>query len=434
MSDNPFGADMPGFDPAALGRMLTEMGQMLSGMGQAATSGPGGPVNYDVAKQIARQQLGASVEPVSPGVATAIADAAHLAELWLDAATTLPAGATKTAAWTPNDWIENTLETWKRLCDPVAQQVASTWTSSLPEETRQLAGPMLAMLTQMGGYAFGSQLGQALGQLAQEVLTSTDIGLPLGPAGTAALLPKAIASFSQGLEQPEREVLVFIAAREAAHQRLFHHVPWLRQQLLGAVEDYARGIKMDFSALEAAAADIDPSALTDPSKLEELLQRSAVEPQTTPEQQQALERLETMLALIEGWVETVVGEALGDRLPGVGALTETQRRRRATGGPAEQTFGTLIGLELRPRKLREAAALWQALTAEAGIDARDNIWSHPDLLPDSSHLDDPAEFVTSVVTGGGSAFDDPIAQLERLQRAEAEQRKEEQGDDTDRGM
>src|SRR4029079_12789298 len=100
-----------------------------------------------------------------------------------------------------------------------------------------------------------------------------------------------------------------------------------------------------------------------------------------PEQKQALDRLETLLALIEGWVQVVVAAAVGDRLPGAGALAETLRRRRATGGPAEQTFATLVGLELRPRKLREAATLWQRLTDDAGIDARDGVWAHPDLLP-----------------------------------------------------
>lgn len=431
--NNPFGPDMTGFDPAELGRMLTQFGQMLSGASQApGPSGGGGPVNYDVAKQVARQQLGSTVTPVSPSSATAITDAAHLAELWLDAATTLPAGASKTVAWTANDWIENTLDTWKRLCDPVAQQIAGMWTANLPEEARQSAGPMLGVLGQMGGYAFGSQLGQALGQLAKEVLTSADIGLPLGPHGVAALLPAAISEFSAGLEQPDREILVFLAAREAAHQRLFHHVPWLRQRVLGAVEDYARGIKMDFSAIEQAAQNIDPMSLNDPSKLEELLQQSAFEPQTTPEQQQALGRLETMLALIEGWVETVVTEALGERLPGVAALSETLRRRRATGGPAEQTFATLVGLELRPRKVREAAALWRRLTDDAGIDARDGIWSHPDLLPDSSDLDAPAAFIDGVLGGGTSAFDDPIAQLEETEARERAQQEnvDDKDDDT----
>ncbi|WP_024799719.1 zinc-dependent metalloprotease [Nocardia sp. BMG51109] len=434
-ANNPFafgigGPGAGGFDPSQLGQMLTSLGQMFSTMGQPGSES-GGPVNYDIAKRLARQQLGSSVEPVTPGTQRAVADAAHLAELWLDAVTTLPAGASKTVAWTPNDWIEETLPTWRRLCDPVAQQVSGMWTSTLPEEAREFAAPMIGMLGQMGGMAFGSQLGQALGQLAKEVLTSTDIGLPLGPDGTAALLPEAITEFSKGLERPESEILVYLAAREAAHQRLFGHVPWLRQQVLGAVEDYARGIRMDFSAIEEAAQNIDPSSLTDPSKLEELLSQGTFEPQTTPEQKAALERLETLLALIEGWVQVVVTDAVGDRLPGAGALSETLRRRRATGGPAEQTFATLVGLELRPRKLREAAALWRRLTTDAGVQARDAVWAHPDLLPSSEDLDNPAGFIDGVIGGGTDAFDDPLAQLAETEARERAEGRKAQGKNTE---
>ncbi|MEV0946101.1 zinc-dependent metalloprotease [Rhodococcus sp. NPDC049939] len=436
--DFGFGAGGPaggGFDPAALGQMLTQFGQMLSGMGASMGSGEqSGPVNYELAKKLARQQLG-SVAPVTKGSSEAIADASRLAELWLDAATTLPAGASKTVAWTPNDWLDNTLDTWKRLCDPVAEKVSGMWVQGLPEEARQMAGPMLGMMSQMGGLAFGSQLGQALGQLSKEVLTSTDIGLPLGPAGTGALLPAAVGKFSKGLEQPDREILVFLAAREAAYQRLYTHVPWLRQRLLATVEEFARGITMDFSAIEDMAKGLDPSVLGDPAQLEKILQQGAFEPQTTPEQKQALERLEALLALIEGWVEVVVASALNDRLPGVAALSETLRRRRATGGPAEQTFGTLVGLELRPRKVREAAQLWNRLTSESTIDTRDNVWAHPDLLPDSSDLDNPDAFVDRVLggTGDGGNFDDPMAQLEATEareRAEEAERGEDRDDES----
>lgn len=430
-SDSPFGAQ--GFDPAQFGQMLSQFGQMLAGMGSAMGTGGSGPVNYEIAAKLARQQIG-SVTPVSAGTADAVRDASRLAELWLDAATTLPAGATKTVAWTPVEWLENTLDTWKRLCDPIAEQVNGMMLQGLPEEARAMAGPMMGMFSQMGGVAFGSQLGQALGQLSKEVLTSTDIGLPLGPAGTAALLPAAIETFGEGLEEPAQEILVFVAAREAAHQRLYSHVPWLRQRLLAIVEEYARGIRMDMSSIEDLAQGLDPSALSDPSKLEEILKQGAFEPQTTPEQIAALERLETMLALVEGWVETVVIDALGDRLPGVAALSETLRRRRATGGPAEQTFATLVGLELRPRKLREAAALWRKLTTDAGMDARDRVWEHPDLLPDASDLDNSAAFVDRVIGGGTGVFEDPIAQLrETMEREQAERDQPDQDTDDDSG-
>ena len=91
------------------------------------------------------------------------------------------------------------------------------------------------------------------------------------------------------------------------------------------------------------------------------------------------------------------------------------RRRRATGGPAEQTFGTLVGLELRPRKMREAAVLWQRLTDAAGIDARDAVWAHPDLLPTSADLDEPAAFIDRVIGGdvGNLDIDAAIAEFEK---------------------
>src|SRR6185312_10769472 len=125
--------------------------------------------------------------------------------------------------------------------------------------------------------------------------------------------------------------------------------------------------------------------------IEEAMQSGMFEQQTTPAQQVALARLETLLALIEGWVDAVVADAVGDRLPGAAALRETLRRRRASGGPAEQTFATIVGLE--PRQLRNAAELWRLLGEQRGTAGRDALWAHPDLIPSADDLDDPAAFV-----------------------------------------
>nr|MCH9720800.1 zinc-dependent metalloprotease [Actinomycetes bacterium] len=222
--------------------------------------------------------------------------------------------------------------------------------------------------------------------------------------------------------QPRSEILTFLGAREAAHHRLFAGVPWLSSQLLGAVEAYAKGMKIDMSGIEQLSAGFDPSALSDPSKMEELLSQGMFEPKATPEQTAALERLETLLALVEGWVQTVVTAALGDRIPGTAALSEMLRRRRATAGPAEQTFATLVGLELRPRKMREAAVLWQRLTEAVGIDARDAVWAHPDLLPSTDDLDEPAGFIDRVIGGDISSADVDalIAEIEKDTRDSGE--------------
>ncbi|HVU91045.1 MAG TPA: zinc-dependent metalloprotease, partial [Jatrophihabitans sp.] len=308
-----------------------------------------------------------------------------------------------------------TLPTWKTLVEPVATKVVDAFGSGLtgipglpglpgmpgfgesdvdpaelPAQMQQMAGPLMSMMRQMGGVMFGGQVGQALGALSREVVSSTDVGLPLAGVGAAALLPTGIAEFGAGLELPPDEVRLFVALREAACHRLFAGVPWLRGRVFAAIEDYARGITIDVSHMQEAMGSIDP---TNPEALQEALAGGLFEPQDTPAQQAALLRLETLLALIEGWIDDVVAQAAEGRLSGADALAETVRRRRAAGGPAEQTFGALIGLELRPRRMREAAQLWRLLRQQRGVDGRDALWEHPDLLPTAEDLADPAAFV-----------------------------------------
>jgi putative hydrolase len=405
-----------GFDVSQLGQMLTQLGQMLS---QAQSSGDGGPVNYDLAAQMATQQLAGTTSSLTGAQRAAVSDAVKLAELWLDPATEFPAGATEAKGWSATEWVHASMPTWKRLCDPVARRMASAWTDALPEDVRAAAGPMMAMLGQMGGLAFGTQLGQGLAQLGAEVLTSTEIGIPVGPDRVAALLPENVEKFGRDLDVPASEVLIFLAAREAAHHRLFTHVHWLKERLLSTVEEYARGITIDSSRLEELARGIDPS---NPMAIQEAMGSGMFEPEDTPAQKAALARLETLLALVEGWVDAVVAEAVGERLPGATALRETLRRRRASGGPAEQTFATVVGLELRPRRLRDAAELWRLLGEQRGTAGRDALWAHPDLVPSADDLDDTAAFVARDEVG------DPIAELEKLAREESAADEEPDGD------
>ncbi|NGO77515.1 zinc-dependent metalloprotease [Streptomyces sp. YC504] len=399
--DNPFAAMFGSMNPNDLGAAFQQLGQMLSY--------EGGPVNWDMAKQIARQTVsqgtadGTKDASVGTAERAAVEEAVRLADLWLDGVTSLPSGANTAVAWSRAEWVEATIPVWQELVDPVAERVGAAMGDVLPEEMQAMAGPLIGMMRSMGGAMFGQQIGQAVGVLAGEVVGSTDIGLPLGPAGKAALLPVNIQAFGKDLGIDQNEVRLYLALREAAHQRLFAHVPWLRSHLFGAVEGYARGIKVDTSKLEDVVGQFDPS---NPEELQNALQQGMFQPQDTPEQKAALARLETALALVEGWVDAVVYEAAKDRLTSASALRETLRRRRASGGPAEQTFATLIGLELRPRRLRDAARLWASLTDARGLDGRDGLWAHPDMLPTAKDLDDPDGFVHRGDQGPDSASDD----------------------------
>src|SRR3954467_4595914 len=388
MSDVPFGFGLPDRDPerrepqpdpadpfglgalfggvAGGGSPEDVLGKMpLFAELQKLMNWSGGPVNWDLARQGAISQLAVGHQPTSQAEQTAVAEALRLADLWLDQVTELPSGIERTAAWSRVDWVEKTLPAWGELIDPLAEKVVAAMTSALPQEAAMSLGPIAGIMGRMGGVMFGAQVGQAPGKPADEVVPSPDVGLPLAPAGTGVLVPQNVAEFAAGLDRPADEVRLFLALREAASQRLFAHVPWLRQQLIDAVHAYARGINVDREAIERGITEamggmeggIDPS---DPEAIQRLLGSGVLEPEETPEQQMALRRLEPLLARVGGGVDRVVAAAAADRLPGHSALAETMRRRRASGGPAEQTFATLVGLELRPRRLQDAATVWAA--------------------------------------------------------------------------
>ncbi len=399
----------------------------LMGQMQAMMAPYDGPVNWTLATDIARRTCAQEPDP-SPdrNDQTRVADAMRLADHWLDDATVLPSGVTTTAAWSRAEWIEQTTEVWRVLVEPVAEHVVGAMGNAMPEEAKAMAGPLIGMIGKAGGAMFGSQVGAALGGLAGEVLTASDIGLPLGPAGKAALVPHNIAEFAEGLDVSEDDVLLYLSLREAAHQRLFAHVPWLRQHLISAVEDFGRGVTIDISGIEQAMGQLDP---TNMEAIQEALQGGLFEPQQTPEQKAALVRLETTLALVEGWVDEVVGQATAERMPAAAKMQEAIRRRRAAGGPAEETFAALVGLELRPRRLRDASTLWGSLRSRQGQEARDAVWAHPDLLPTAADLDDPLGFredLPEVAELSDEDFDKAIGEL--LDRESGDDRRR-QGDD-----
>ena len=413
---NPFGA-FGGANGGGLGDMLNQFGQMLSGMGSSMNSPENsGPVNYDMAKRIALQQISQS-KTVSADDTKAVEESVRLAELWLDDATYLPTASGTAKAWDSKQWLEETMPAWQRMVTPVAEHMNDAQLDSMPEQAREMMGPMTKMMNQMSGMNFGMQLGHALGDLASQALTGSDFGLPIAPANTVALLPQTIQKVARELNVPGQEVLVYIAAREAARQRLFKHVPWLVERIVSSVEEYAIGLVIDTSHLEEVTRELnlesgDPQAIQDAMSK---LQGMDLSPRITSKNTAAASRLETLLALVEGWAEHVVTEALGERIPSTSKLTQAWVHRRSTGGSAENAFSKVVGIELNAPKVSEAAELWRRATVAVGAEKRDKAWDHPDFLPTAEHLDNPAAFIDSLLDEGpDEGFEEEFAKLEEM--------------------
>jgi putative hydrolase len=307
---------------------------------------------------------------------------------------------------------------WRGLVEPVASGVGTAVVAALRAQMGQigagdepveipglpegispdaLMSQMEPMLARMSGSMFGVQVGQAVGALAGDMVSGTEVGLPLVADHGIAMLPANIGAFAEGLEVDLAEVRLYLAVREAARVRLFADVAWLGPQLVAAVQSYARDISIDTEGIQSAIQSVDPA---DAEAMQAALSSSLFAPEPSPAQRSALTQLETYLALVEGWVDVVADRATKQHLPHTAALGEAVRRRRASGGPAERVFSQLVGLELRPRRLRDAANLWAALESKGGAAARDGAWAHPDVAPTAADLDDPLGFVDRFTSGG----------------------------------
>src|SRR5690625_1088404 len=391
---NQFGASGMPFDPSMMDpQMIQNMMQQFQFMMHSSEEGP---VKWDPAKQTARQTAAGQDPSVGTFAAKEIRDAIQLADSWLDQATTLEPANVPVVAWSRAEWVESTMENWQEMTEPVVTSLSEALTRAvteqlpdqLPEELKGALGNMEPMMKNLGGSMVGLQLGHAIGELAQEVLSGTHTGFPVA-GQRMAMIPVNIEEFGDGLSIEPEQIRIYLALREAARMRLYANSPWLARDLSAMVQQYAAGISIDVSAIEDAVQTLDPM---DPESMNQMFSGSMCVPEPEGAQKAAIEQLEALLALVEGWVDVVVTEA-AKPLESADALREMINRRRASGGPAEHAFGSLVGLDLRPRRLNDAAELWTTIARSEGKEYRDAIWESQLHLPTEEDLDDPEGYV-----------------------------------------
>jgi putative hydrolase len=375
-------------------------------------STPADPLPINTVRETAKKFITSKgVAPLSTRDQSVVASAYEISEIWLNEATSFPSVLSPTSVSVVNraDWIDLTISGWHRDIAPLAQGLLEAMADLLAQasqaQEQDVGGETPIPLEAIGGLLRGfiaamvaTQLGQSIGTLASTLTGAHDAALPILDPPRPVLIPENIAAWSADLEIPQSEIYLFHALRESAVARLFAHNPWLVSYIQSTITEYGRGIRIDLDAIqrqaEEAMSGFDPSQpIEGQVNLSIELNNGIFSPEESPQQKAALEKLETVLALIDGWTDDVVTTAAGDRMPNIEALRETQRRRRAASTPAQQLFATLLGLEVSPRLTREASAFWRTIREESQIESRDALWAG--ILPSADDLKDPKAFIAS---------------------------------------
>ena len=413
----PGNSDDPN-EPVDFAAMMEQMQQQIQEQfSKLGINGPGftgstEPLPKNIVRDTAKKFTTAQgSSPIGANDVSEIEQAFSIAELWLNEATFFPQSPnTGNPALARTDWVDTTLAGWQTKVEPLAIGLSAAIGELLnqaslgegditsDEQPQIPVGMISALLNSFIGSLIATQLGQAIGGLAGKVTGAHDVGLPLVESAYPTLVPQNIKEWATDLDIPMDEVRIFHALREAAVARLFAHNPWLVAYIRTAITDYGKGINIDMDAIqEQAQRAFESGNGFDPSNPESFtipLNDGIFTPQESPAQRAALTKLETVLALIDGWSEEVVALAAGDRLPNIASLQETLRRRRATSAPTQQLFSSMLGLQVSPRLAREATVFWKQVRELKDVESRDRIWSG--ILPTAEDLLTPESFMKSL--------------------------------------
>ena len=448
--------DMNGFDFAKMGEALSSLGRAIS----ANASGEG--LSPNAVREMAA--LTNDESPSASDIASGL-EALAVAQLWLDPKTDFTAPLAPAQIWSRSQWIDETLVGWCEVVAPLAESLSGAVSGAISglatgafgdafgdslggafggmqgdepenqngnplnsfgfgpatnsentgstENNSSNLNPMAGIFNQMsnamrafGGVIFATQLGETIKTTAGSVTGGADIGIPLLIKNRPALIAANCSSWGAELGIPEAELRYYLALREVAGVRLFNNVPWLREYITASIKSYSAGIKVNIEKIQEGMSGIaGTSGLdgigTSPEALNEAIANGLFTTDETPSQKSALHRLETIAALIEGWIDEVSASAALEHLPSLPALRESARRGRATGGPMQKAFAALIGLEISPRSSRDAATFFNYIATNESISQRDELWSSPELLPAIEEISNPSEF-----RKGRSATDD----------------------------
>lgn len=446
--------DMGGFDFAKMGEALSRLGRAISANATGATGATGvtgGGISPDAVREMATltNDKAPSANEISAGL-----EALAVAQLWLDPKTDFTAPVAPAQIWSRSQWIDETLVGWCEILAPLAQSLSGAVSGAISGLTKEALGdafgdslsdesgnqnsnpfssfgfgppsnsenaknddpkinpnagnsntensntenPMAGIFNQMsnamrafGGVIFATQLGETIKTTAGSVTGGADIGIPLLTNNRPALIATNCNAWGAELGIPEAELRYYLALREVAGVRLFNNVPWLREYITNAIKSYSAGIKVNIEKIQEGMAGMAGIG-TSPEALNEAIANGLFTTDETPSQKSAILRLETIAALVEGWVDEVSASAALEHLPALPALRESARRGRATGGPMQKAFAALIGLEISPRAFRDAATFFNYIATNESISQRDELWSSPESLPTIEEITNPSAF------------------------------------------
>jgi coenzyme F420 biosynthesis associated uncharacterized protein len=294
-------------------------------------------------------------------------------------------------------WIKANITGFEVVLDPLVEHMQEIGA----------APPMGSVLTAVGSRVTGMQAGLILAYLASRVLGQYELFLPPDPDVPAEDAPPGrLTLVAPNIVMVERELGVdptdfrrWVCLHEETHRTQFTSVPWLRPYVQRQMTEFLLASDLDPASILnrlRAAADAVSGAVRGGDGA------SLIEAMQSQRQREILDRLTSVMTLVEGhgdYVMDAVGPAV---VPSVEQIRAKFNARRTSGtNRLEQAIRRILGIDLKMRQYQQGAAFVRAVVSEAGMESFNRVWTSPETLPTKEEITSPRLWLERVA---GSPF------------------------------
>jgi coenzyme F420 biosynthesis associated uncharacterized protein len=287
------------------------------------------------------------------------------------------------------EWVATNVRAMRSLLDPMLKRAGEG------------LGPLRPAAQLAAGVVVTAEVGVVLGYLAQRVLGQYELVLldeavDPSPPRLLFVLPN-LGQAVQSFEAQEEEFMTWVALHEVTHAVQFSGVPWLHGHVAGLVRELLRSAELRIDTERKLRL---PTGAELKRMATALRHGDLISVVANPTERETLNRVQAVMAVIEGHAEHVMDMVAPDLLPSLPKLRAALDRRRRSQSGLSRLIGRLLGLELKLRQYEQGKYFCDAVVSAAGTEALRYVFSAPEALPTMAELVDPDAWLRRAGFGG----------------------------------
>lgn len=363
---------------------------------QRLLAGGSGPINLEIARQVAGSIAGGGSGSSDPDAGRRFAEAVRESEVLLSGYSRLTLDEpARTTVLTRSEWVSSTLEAWNWVFERLATRFTSVFdqggASGGPPEAAGMLGQVVPLL-------MGLQVGTLVGHLADDILSRFDLPIPRDDDGRLFLVARNADAVAEAYNLEKGDLIKWLALQEAARRLVLENSTWARKYFRSVVSELIDSVEIDVGDIERRMMEMQTQGM---DAMQDLAGTGALPVVSTPRHQAALERYRAFVSLFEGYATHASLAVAKEWLDGAPKIQEGMVRRATSPSEGQAALQNTLGLSFDRAMTSAGMTFCNAIVQMKGLAALNQVWMAPDNLPTPEEIRDPFAWIERVLDAPG---------------------------------